>query len=272
MQYQEPRQEPYYFASLLEQDIMPMMMDYTSPSLSYSHMLSSAYDLTAANIEYPWYFNNEHLDTSVISAAPFPDQAIIAPQLQDPIFSYPSPDMHYLSPSTMAPYSEEFPLYMSPASTIQDLSPAPVMNLGFDDHNESIGIATPPPSPMSSSNRSEIAPSYRQRPVYKCDICNKTFTRPYNLRSHQRTHNNDRPYPCDHPGCKWSFARPHDLKRHQLLHSGIKPHKCEHCTLRFSRRDALRRHWNVEKKCGDAEKRFPTSKPYRRRRVNNKTR
>ncbi|KAI7878777.1 hypothetical protein K492DRAFT_106047, partial [Lichtheimia hyalospora FSU 10163] len=65
----------------------------------------------------------------------------------------------------------------------------------------------------------------RRRRVYECDICNKTFTRPYNLRSHQRTHTDERPYHCDDPGCDLRFARPHDLKRHQLLHSGIKPHK-----------------------------------------------
>ncbi|CDH61325.1 hypothetical protein RO3G_07632 [Lichtheimia corymbifera JMRC:FSU:9682] len=303
MQYQEPQQQQPYFASLLEQDSMESVMDYTPPpSLSYSHMLSSAYDLATANVEYPWnwYLNNE----DVISAPSFPHDATIttAPpppsQPQQPMLSYPSPDIHHLSPPTMtpmstmmlspspelSPYAEEFPMYMSPTpsdytfpmdtpTTTGDtqglFSSVPIMNFGNDSSDVSTGIMTPPSSPMPNYSRSKTPPAtHRQRPVYKCDTCNKTFTRPYNLRSHQRTHNNDRPYPCDHPGCKWKFARPHDLKRHQLLHTGIKPHKCEHCNLRFSRRDALRRHWNVEKKCGDAEKQFPTAKSYRRRRDN----
>lgn len=172
----------------------------------------------------------------------------------------------YMSPT---PTNYTFPMDTPSGDTQGLFSSVPIMNFGNDSSDGSIGIMTPPSSPMPKYSRSKTPPTtHRQRPIYKCDTCNKTFTRPYNLRSHQRTHNNDRPYPCDHPGCKWRFARPHDLKRHQLLHSGIKPHKCEHCNLRFARRDALRRHWHVEKKCGDAEKHFPTAKLHRRRRDN----
>lgn len=81
-----------------------------------------------------------------------------------------------------------------------------------------------------------------------CPTCSRKFSRPYNLKSHQRTHTNERPYVCHFPGCSWTFARPHDLKRHDLLHSGIKKYICS-CGKPFARSDAFKRHQAVDKVC-----------------------
>lgn len=73
--------------------------------------------------------------------------------------------------------------------------------------------------------------------------CGSQFTRQFNLRSHLRSHADERPFKCAAPGCNKAFARAHDAKRHhETLHLSVKKYICEHCGRQFARLDALHRH------------------------------
>lgn len=89
--------------------------------------------------------------------------------------------------------------------------------------------------------------------TFQCNLCPKRFTRAYNLRSHLRTHTDERPFVCN--VCGKAFARQHDRKRHEGLHSGEKKFVCRGqlksgsnwgCGRRFARADALGRHFRSE--------------------------
>lgn len=187
------------------------------------------------------------------SCPPPPPPVSMTPQnsLPTPPSIYEEP-LTYLSPTPSMSSQEQY--HYQPA-------PLPVMHPSAMMDVFAYCPSRPLPSPeqqkqQQQQQKSSVTPSSlpvhsRKRPerVYHCEECSKRFTRPYNLRSHMRTHTNERPYSCSHPGCSWRFARPHDLKRHELLHNGNKPHACPHCDRRFARRDALRRHWKVDPVC-----------------------
>ena len=50
-------------------------------------------------------------------------------------------------------------------------------------------------------------------PKHTCTICSKDFARGNNLRTHMRTHANDRPFQCSF--CHKPFVRKHDCERHE---------------------------------------------------------
>lgn len=93
----------------------------------------------------------------------------------------------------------------------------------------------------------------RQPSTFHCTLCPKRFTRAYSLRSHLRTHTDERPFVCT--VCGKAFARQNDRKRHEGLHSGEKKFVCRGdlkagsqwgCGTRFARAEALGRHFRSE--------------------------
>ncbi|EAW08042.1 putative C2H2 transcription factor Crz1 [Aspergillus clavatus NRRL 1] len=120
----------------------------------------------------------------------------------------------------------------------------------IDSRNYILGLADPlrPGASPSDSKRVQKHPA-----TFQCTLCPKRFTRAYNLRSHLRTHTDERPFVCT--VCGKAFARQHDRKRHEGLHSGEKKFVCQGelsrggqwgCGRRFARADALGRHFRSE--------------------------
>lgn len=82
---------------------------------------------------------------------------------------------------------------------------------------------------------------------FVCPLCEHTFTRHHNLKSHLLTHSHEKPFTCE--TCNSKFRRLHDLKRHVKLHTGEKPYNCEKCGRKFARGDALVRHMKGSGTC-----------------------
>lgn len=53
--------------------------------------------------------------------------------------------------------------------------------------------------------------------MWQCTLCPKRFTRAHNLRSHERTHTDERPFVCS--VCGKAFVRQNDCVRHEKIHT-----------------------------------------------------
>ncbi|KAF9900652.1 hypothetical protein EC991_007057 [Linnemannia zychae] len=113
---------------------------------------------------------------------------------------------------------------------------------------------------ITSEEASRVIPTEQlgdpnAKPRYKCSECGKTFSRPFNLRSHRDTHSGHRPFECPHKDkggnrCKWSFARRHDLERHIISkHTKGKNFQCRTCGVECTRSDAFKRHLSRNTEC-----------------------
>ncbi|XP_076101242.1 uncharacterized protein LOC143071046 [Mytilus galloprovincialis] len=77
---------------------------------------------------------------------------------------------------------------------------------------------------------------------FKCDSCRKTFSSKGNLKTHEKIHEDEKPFKCDFNGCGKAFRSNESLRRHRLSHMGIKPFECSICKNKFASNVSLQEH------------------------------
>ena len=75
---------------------------------------------------------------------------------------------------------------------------------------------------------------------HKCPVCDKSFSRPWLLQGHLRSHTGQKPYGCAH--CGKAFADRSNLRAHMQTHSAFKSYNCTKCHKSFALKSYLNKH------------------------------
>ena len=76
--------------------------------------------------------------------------------------------------------------------------------------------------------------------LFKCDVCEQSFSSNIALKEHSARHTDTKSYKCD--DCGRFFRQISCLRRHQVTHSSDMPFSCKVCSKKFSQMTYLRSH------------------------------
>jgi len=246
---------------------------------SQNPLISHGYSLQQIHLVPP---SMSSKTSPVLAQTPLPNapmvRAIAAPQIQLPQQHHYASAFQYLlvpivvgqsnphRPASVPGFSSSGTTHgypVSPSSYISDSksdirsdaeSARLHLNPGAIDYSMLVGCTVSPVSKRRRRTDSKNSDIDHDKLKHLCSKCGKTFQKPYNLKSHMKTHSSERPFKC--LVCPKTFARSHDRKRHELLHDGVKNFRCEGflkdgvtkwgCGKKFARSDALARHFRTE--------------------------
>ncbi|XP_014827105.1 PREDICTED: gastrula zinc finger protein XlCGF52.1-like isoform X1 [Poecilia mexicana] len=94
-----------------------------------------------------------------------------------------------------------------------------------------------------SSPEKERTETHRDKKLYFCEMCDKSFSLNKNLIAHMRIHTGERPFSCK--TCGKCFTKKSNLTRHLKAHTGEKPFSCDACKKTFSLKRDLVKHMRI---------------------------
>lgn len=116
----------------------------------------------------------------------------------------------------------------------------------------------------------------RNKPIHKCEVCEKIFKKSRELKMHSYVHTGEKPLACRFDGCERAFIQSSQRDYHERVHVGFKPFLCETCGKAFTGKPKLTMHERIhtgEKpyQCDQCLKRFTRSEYLLKHRKSNPT-
>ncbi|XP_055870200.1 zinc finger protein 107-like [Biomphalaria glabrata] len=99
-----------------------------------------------------------------------------------------------------------------------------------------------PPGQKDFTTSTDLFTDASEKP-FKCEVCQRRFSRSKTLTNHQLLHTGVKPFKCKL--CQKRFRQTGSLKTHLLLHTGEKPFTCQICQKGFTNSSNLTRHQSV---------------------------
>ncbi|XP_030378374.1 zinc finger protein 567-like [Scaptodrosophila lebanonensis] len=107
-----------------------------------------------------------------------------------------------------------------------------VNDLSSENHQNIMAAAPMATDTMGKAKEKPRRIRVRKRDAcHTCDVCQRCFREPYNLRIHKMTHTDEKPHICD--TCGKGFRQLNKLRIHYVTHSKARPYECDICGKGF---------------------------------------